>query len=137
VSDLAAQRAQRVVDDFLFVRTEENDVAVLRAGSFDDGAQRRLMEILHDRRLQAGFIRLRDVVDLDVSQALRAVDADKLGVFVDLAARERTTARHAQRRHAAISELATPANTLNATSFTASVTSVSSSVTRKSGLSEP
>ncbi len=60
------------------------------------------MQVLHDRRLQAGFVELRDVVDLDVSQAFRAIDADEPGVLVDLAARERAAARHAQRRDAAV-----------------------------------
>src|SRR5450759_1418146 len=55
VSDPGAQRAERVVDDFFLVRTEENNVAIPRAGSFDDGAQCRFVEVLHDRRLQASF----------------------------------------------------------------------------------
>ena len=44
------------------------------------------MQVLDDRALQAGFVQLGHIVDLDVGQTLGAVDADELGVFVDLAA---------------------------------------------------
>ena len=87
------------------------------AGTLHDGLQRSLIQVFHDRRLQAGFVQLGHIVDLDVGQSLGAVNADKLGVFVDLAAGERTAARYAQGRHAAIAELAAPAEYLERNIF--------------------
>ncbi len=54
-----------------------------------------------DRRLQALLVGLGDVVDLDVGEAAGAVDADELGVLVDLAAGEGVAAWHAHRSDAA------------------------------------
>ncbi len=59
------------------------------------------MQVLDDRRLQALLVGLGDVVDLDVGQAAGTVDADELGVLVDLAAGEGVAARHAHRGDAA------------------------------------
>ena len=75
VADLDAQRAEGVVDDLGLVGAEEDQVAGLRAGALDDGLQRGFVQVLDDRRLQAVFVELGDVVDLDVGQALGAVDA--------------------------------------------------------------
>jgi len=58
------------------------------------------MQILDDRRLQA-IAAQRDFVDLDVGQALGAVDRDELGVGVDLGTRHGGAARHPQTDHAA------------------------------------
>ncbi len=57
-------------------------------------------QVLHDRRLQA-VTALGLLVDLDVGQALGAVDGDELGVGVDFRTRHRTALRHAQADHAA------------------------------------
>ncbi len=95
VADLDAQRADGVVDDFLAVRAKEDDVAVLGAGALDQFSQRGIVQVLDDGRLQA-VAALGHVVDLDVGQALGAIDADELGVGVDLAARHFGAARHAQ-----------------------------------------
>ena len=103
VADLHAQRADGVVDHLLLVGAEEQDVAVARAGAGDDLGQRVVVEVLHDRALQA-LAAGRRIVDLDVGQALGAVDLHELLVGVDLAARQAalgTAARHAQRDHAA------------------------------------
>ena len=100
VADLHAQRADGVVHDLLAVRAEEDDVAVLGAGALDQLGQRGVMQVLDDGRLQA-VAALGHFVDLDVGQALGAVDTDELRVGVDLAARHLGPARHAQGDHAA------------------------------------
>ena len=87
MADFHAQRAERVVHDLDLPGAEEHQAAVFRAGAIDDRAQRNVRKILHDRRLHA-FAPFGDVVELDPGQPLRAVDADELGVSVDLAARE-------------------------------------------------
>ena len=100
VADLDAQGAEGVVDDRSLVGAEEDHVAVLRAGAREDFGERRVVQVLDDRRLQA-FAPLGDVVDLDPGQALGAVDLDELGVAVDLAPAHLAAARHAQRHDAA------------------------------------
>ena len=140
VADLGAQRAECVVDDFGLVGAEENQVAGLRAGALDDGFQRSRVKVLDDGRLQAFFVQFRCVIDLDVGQSPGAVDPDELGIGVDLAAGQRVAPLAPPGTRSAATrppDVAGPLNTLKATSFTASVTSVSSSVTRRSGLSEP
>jgi hypothetical protein len=69
VADLDAQRAERVVDDLLLVGAEEDQVAGLRAGALEDLGQRRVVQVLDDRRLQA-LAALGEVVDLDPGQPL-------------------------------------------------------------------
>ena len=100
MADLHAQRADGVVDHLGAIRAEEDDVAVLRAGALDQFGQRGIVQVLDDGRLQA-LAALGHVVDLDVGQALGAVDADELRVGVDLAARHLAAALHAQRHDAA------------------------------------
>ena len=84
VADLDAQCTEGIVDDLGLVGTKENQVARLRASALHDRLQRSLGEVLDDRRLQAGFVDLGDVIDLDVGQAAGTVDADKFRVFIDL-----------------------------------------------------
>jgi hypothetical protein len=69
VTDLDAQRAQRIIDHLALVGAEEDQIAGLCAGALDDGLQRNGVQILDDRRLQAGLVQLRDIVDLDVGEA--------------------------------------------------------------------
>ena len=102
VADLGAQGAERVVDHLGAVSAKEDQIAVLRAGAAHDLAQRGGIEVLDDGRLQAGLVELRDVVDLDVREALGAVDLDELGVAVDLASAERCPAGYAHRRDTAL-----------------------------------
>ena len=123
--------------DLGLVGAEEDQVAVLRAGALDDGRQCLLVKVFHDWRLQAFFAELGDVIDLDIGETTRAIDADELGILVDLAARELRATGHRIAATRPLSEFAGAEKTLNATSLTASVTSVISSVTRRSGLSEP
>ena len=108
----------------------------MRAGAFDHLGQRGVVEVLDDRRLQA-VAALGVFVDLDVGQALGAVDGDELGVGVDLAARHGGAARNAQADDAAAFHVGGAENTLKSTSFITSVRSMNSSLTRRSGLSEP
>jgi hypothetical protein len=75
--------------------------------SFQDGVQRGIVQVLDDGRLQA-VTALGLFVDLDVGQALGAVDGDELGVGVDFRTRHVGTARHAQADHAAVRMLARP-----------------------------
>ncbi len=100
MADLHAQRADSVVDDLLAVGAKEDDVAVLRAGALDQFGQGSVMQVLDDGRLQA-VAALGHFVDLDVGQALGAVNADELGVAVDFAARHLGATGHAQGDHAA------------------------------------
>ena len=102
MTDLAAQCTERIVNNLYLVGAEKDNVAVLCAGTFDNGLQCRLMQILDDRRLQTSFVKLRDIVDLDVSQSLSAIDADEFSIVVDLTARECSTTRYAQRRDATV-----------------------------------
>ncbi len=100
MAHLQAQRAHGVVDDLGAVGAEEQDVAVLRAATLEDLGDGRVVQVLHDRRLQA-VAALGHFVDLDPGQALGAVDLDELGVGVDVTPRQGSTARHTQRHHAA------------------------------------
>ena len=100
MTDLQAQRADGIVDDLGLVGPEEDQIAVLGTGTREDGGQRLVVQVLDDRRLQAVTAGL-DIVDLDPGQPLRAVDADELGVGVDLAAADAGALRHAQCHHAA------------------------------------
>ncbi|RMQ30068.1 hypothetical protein ALQ08_05043 [Pseudomonas syringae pv. delphinii] len=95
VTDLDTQRAEGFADDLEFVRTEENDIAIDRANAIKDDVQVFFRDELDDRRLQA-FRPLRALVDLDVGQTFGAVDADELGVIVDLAACHAGSARYTQ-----------------------------------------
>ena len=88
VTNLAAQGTEGVVNHLGGICTKEDQVAILRTGTLNDGFQRGFSQVLHDRRLQAAFVGLRGIIDLDIGQALGPVDADKLGVGVNLAARE-------------------------------------------------
>ncbi len=136
VADLHAQRADRIVDDLGLVGAEENQVAVLGAGLLDDFCQRVVMQVFDDRRLQAvaalGFF-----VDLDIRQALGAVDRDELGIGVDLGTRHRAAARNAQADHAAAFHVGRAGEHLEFDILHDSVRSVNASLTRMSGLSEP
>jgi hypothetical protein len=136
VAELAAQCAERIIDHLGLVGAEEDQVAGLGAGALDDGLQRGLVQVLDDGRLQAFLVQLRCIVDLDVGQAAGAVDLDELGVAVDLAAGQGGATGDAQRGDASAGRGRT-AEHLEGDIGTASVTSVSSSVTRRSGLSEP
>ena len=103
VADLDAQRTDGVVDDLFLVGAEEQQVAVLRARARQHRGQRGVVQVLYDGALQA-FAARRHVVDLDVGQALGAVDLDELGVAIDFAAAQAaltTAAGHAHRDHAA------------------------------------
>jgi hypothetical protein len=77
MADLQAQRADGVVDDLGLVGAEEDDVAVLGAGALQDLGNRGVVQVLHDRRLQA-VAALGHFVDLDPGQALGAVDRHEL-----------------------------------------------------------
>ena len=60
------------------------------------------MQVLDDGRLQAGFVQLRDVVDLDVGQSLGTVDADEACICVDFAPCKGRSARNTQGRDTAV-----------------------------------
>ena len=103
-ADFNPQCADGFVHHFGFVRAEENDVAVLRAGAFDDFVQAAFGQEFDDGRLQTAVFAVAQIgyiVHFDVGQTFRAVDADKLGVFVDFLAAEFRAVRHAQSHYAA------------------------------------
>ena len=100
MADPRAQRAQRVVDDSRLVGAEEHDVAVPRAGAFDDRAECFVRQVLDYRRLQPRPA-LVDVVEFDPREALGPVNPGELGIGVDFAARERPASRNEQPGHAA------------------------------------
>ncbi len=95
VTELDAQRTQSFADDLGLVGTKEHDVAIDRTDAIEDHVQVGFRDILDDRRLQTVNTG-RALVDLDVRQALGTVDADELGVVVDLLARHARPARNAQ-----------------------------------------
>src|SRR5690606_35410356 len=96
VAKAHAQCTQRLVDDLRLVGAEEHQIAILRAGALKNALDGIVGEELEDRRLQA-VIAGGQVVDLDIGQALGAINADELGVVVDLAARQSVAVRHFQR----------------------------------------
>ena len=104
VTDLQAQGTQRVIDDLGTVGTEEDDVAVLSARYFKDMSKKFIGEVLHDRALQA-FTALFLFVNLDVSQALCAVDLHKFRVGVDFRARHAGSVRHVHGHNLAVGQL--------------------------------
>src|SRR5690606_4191597 len=79
---------------------EEHDVAIDRTDAIEDDVDVVQRDVLDDRRLQT-FDTGSALVDLDVGQPLGTVDADELGVVVDLLARHARPARYAQRGDAA------------------------------------
>src|SRR3546814_14923698 len=86
-----------LADDLGLVGAEEHDVAVDRAHAIEDHVQVGFRDVFHDRRLQAVNTR-GALVDLDVRQPLGTVDADELGVVIDLLARHACPAWHTQGR---------------------------------------
>ena len=85
MANFQAKCAERVENNLLAVSAEEDNVAVLSAGSFDDGLEDFVGNILDDRALKtftSGF----NVIDFDIGEAFGTVDLDKLGVAVDFAA---------------------------------------------------
>ena len=94
------QRAHRLVDHRGLVGAEKDQIPVDRRGAGHDGIDRTVRQELEDRRLQAIATLLRPGVDLDIGQTLRAVDADELGVAIDLLARELAAVRQAKGHHA-------------------------------------
>src|SRR5690554_3154300 len=89
------QCTQGFVNNGGFVGTEEHDVAVFSSDALDDRHGDVITQEFHDRRLKA-FDALGQLIDLDVSQALGTVDADELGVIVDLLAAQLAAFRHAK-----------------------------------------
>ena len=94
--DFDAQRTKRVVDHLRLVGTEEYEVARLRRRPLNNGFQRRFIEVLDDRRLQAAFVNLRNVVNFDVSQASGAVNRYESRVSINFTTGQRRTTRNAQ-----------------------------------------
>src|SRR5690606_9839969 len=85
-AQLTAQRAQRFGDDFVLVSTEENQVTVFCAYTLKNRSTHGNWQVFYNGRLQA-FFEIGLIIDLDVRQTFSAVDADKLGVVIDLLAR--------------------------------------------------
>jgi hypothetical protein len=94
------------------------------------------VQVLHDRALQA-VAAFGHFVDLDPGQALGAVDLDEVGVGVDLAAADLAAAGTRRATTRPFFMVAGALKTLKSTSAITSVSSVNSSLTRRSGLSEP
>src|SRR5438445_6395815 len=105
MAELCSQRAQRVVDDLLAARAEENQVTGLRAGALENRLEDVRRQELDDRRLQPLFVGLRVVVDLDVRESLRAVNRHECGVVVDLLACELAAFGKAERGYAAARQI--------------------------------
>ncbi len=94
------QGAHGIAHHFLGVGAEEDDVAVGCAGAGQDLAHDGVGEELGHRGLYP-FDAVGRFVDLHPGQALGTIDADELGVLVDLLARELGAARYFQGCHAA------------------------------------
>src|SRR5471032_3334153 len=100
VADLDPQCTQRFADDLRLVGTEEHDVAIDRTNAIKDHVEVGFRDVLDDWRLQA-FNAFGALVDLDVRQTLGTVDANELGVIVDLLARHARGAWNTQGGNAA------------------------------------
>ena len=102
-ADFDAQGTHRIIDNFRFVGTEENQVAVLRTGSLQHGIQGQIVNVLDNRALHA-VATSRQFIDLDISQALGSVNFDELGVGINIAAAQPASflgaPRNAQRHDA-------------------------------------
>src|SRR5690606_26801765 len=83
MTDLHTKRAHRIIDDFGFIRTEEYDVTIFSAHTFQQ-IQHDWLDEFHDWRLKT-FDTFFKFVDFDISQAFRAINAYKFGVFINLA----------------------------------------------------
>ena len=92
VTYLDPQGAQRLIHDLRLVCPEEDQVARLGAGALENALNGLIGEELEDRGLQA-FRASGKIIDLDVGEPLGAVDADVLGVAVDILAGQAATAR--------------------------------------------
>jgi len=100
VADFQAERANAVIDHLGLVSAKEQDVAVLCACARQNFRNCRIVNIFHDRALQA-VPALGDVIDLDPGQALGTVNLDKLGVGINFAAADFSATGNAQGHHAA------------------------------------
>ena len=100
MANFEAQCADAIVDHFGFVGTEEQNVAVLGVGAFQNFGNGGIVQILHDGALQT-FAAFGHFIDLDPSQAFGTINFDKLGVAIDFTAADFGAARHAQCHHAA------------------------------------
>ena len=96
MTNFDAQGAHRIVDDFRFVSTEENQIPILRTGTLDHLSHRSIVEVFDDRRLQT-IAAPSNVVDLNPRQSFCTVYRHELGVTVDLATRNRCAPRDSQR----------------------------------------
>ena len=108
VSDFNPQCANRFVYHFGFVRAEENQIAVLRAGALYNGFQAAFGQEFYNRRLQAAVFAIAQIVHIvhfDVRQAFCAVNADKFGVFVNVFAAQFRAIGHAQGNHATVGHI--------------------------------
>ena len=101
LAHLQAQRAERIVDDLGLVGAEEHQVAIERAAALENAGDRRIVEKLDDRGLQS-LATLGALVDLEIGETAGAVARHVRGVLIDLRARQRAAAGHAQRRHPAL-----------------------------------
>ena len=81
---------------------DEKEVEIREIIAPQDFAENFRRHEFDDRRLQAFVAEFRHIIDLDVGKPLGAVDADEGRVVVDFLARQRSTARHAQRGNAPV-----------------------------------
>ena len=104
VANLDTQGTDGVIDDFLLVGTEENQVAILCTSAFQNGRERLVMDVFDDGALQT-LAATGQLIDLDVGQPLGTVDLDELGVGINLAAAQTAgfpcATGDAKRNHAA------------------------------------
>src|SRR5690606_25779810 len=83
MTDFDTYSTHCIIDDFGFVRTEEYDVAIFSAHTFQQ-VQHDWLDEFHDWRLKT-FDTFFKFVDFDISQTFCTVDTDKFGVFINLA----------------------------------------------------
>ena len=100
VANLDAQGADGIVDNFFLVGAKKQQVAILGTGTLQDFCQRRIVQILDHRALQA-IAALGHIIDLDPGQALGTVNLDEFTIVVNFTAGDLGAARHAKRHHAA------------------------------------
>src|SRR5690606_5857771 len=94
VADFDAQGAHGVVDDGGLVGAKEDEIAVLCAGTLNNGLEGVVVNVFHDGGLQPAWNGCR-IVHFDIRQALGTVNTHKLGVGVDFASGQYAAAGNA------------------------------------------
>ena len=84
-AQLVTQRTERFVDNLLLVGAKKDQISIFGSSALHDAVDGFIRQKLENRRLQA-ITSVRCVIDLDISQPPCPIDADKLGITVNILA---------------------------------------------------